>query len=96
MTSPSCVAASVLPDAADCGIPRADALPRDGIAEAASDTPNASIIDLTDLYCTPDTCPAVVGSVIVYRDGRHLTRTYADTVAPYLGDRIAGILAAER
>ncbi|GAA1984960.1 acyltransferase family protein [Microbacterium pumilum] len=94
-TTPGCVAASEVPDAADCAIPRADALLPDGIADAAAQTPNAAVIDLTDLYCTADTCPAVVGSVIVYRDGRHLTGTYADTVAPFLGDRIAEILAAK-
>lgn len=50
------------------------------------------VIDLTDLIC-PDQCPAVIGNVLVYRQDSHLTRTYVETLTPYLADRLAGITA---
>ncbi|WP_240037153.1 acyltransferase family protein [Leifsonia flava] len=72
----------------ECTIPLADALPDDGIQMAAENTPNSRVIDLTALYCT-EVCAPIVGHVVVYRnDGRHLTATYADTIAPYLGAEI--------
>jgi len=47
-----------------------------------------------DLFCTTDTCPAVIGNVLVYRDvAAHVTATYAGTVSSYLVERI---IAASR
>ncbi len=44
-----------------------------------------SMIDLDDAVC-PDQvrCPPVVGNVLIYRSGSHLTKTYVDTLAPRL------------
>lgn len=36
--------------------------------------------DLTDVYCQGDWCPAVIDRVIVYRDGSHLSATFAKTL----------------
>ena len=41
---------------------------------------------------TDTICPAVIGGVLVHRDRTHLTNTFAVTLAPYLGDEIAGAL----
>ncbi|MEV8134051.1 acyltransferase family protein [Microbacterium aurantiacum] len=77
-----------------CAAPRSRALsPADGIAEAATLDPNATVIDLTSLYCDTTSCSPVVGGALVYRDDRgHLTATYARTVAPYLGEAIARVI----
>jgi hypothetical protein len=48
------------------------------------DDPDVVALDLNDHICTDHTCPAVVGGVVVYFDGSHLTATYARTLAPYL------------
>ncbi len=51
------------------------------------------LVDMTDLLCDEGTCAPVVGDVLVYRDQHHLTRTYVDTLRPYLEERLtsAGI-----
>lgn len=43
------------------------------------------IIDLTDAICEADTCRAIVGNVLAWRDSNHLTATYVRTLAPTLG-----------
>lgn len=42
------------------------------------------VVDLNDGICLPEQCPAAVGGVIVYRDYAHLTKTYAETLAPWM------------
>ncbi|WP_157210003.1 SGNH hydrolase domain-containing protein [Nocardioides aequoreus] len=44
------------------------------------------LIDLTAQICDAAWCYPVVGDVIVYRDGSHLSAEYATMLAPYLGD----------
>lgn len=56
----------------------------DGQAEAAARTPKAQVIDLRRYICTKTTCPVVIGGVIVYRDGTHLTKTFIRSLTPYL------------
>jgi hypothetical protein len=41
--------------------------------------------------CAGDVCPAVIGSVVAYFDGSHMTATYARSIAPFVE---AEILAA--
>jgi len=38
--------------------------------------------------CTDELCPAVIGNVLVYRDTYHMSATYAETLAPWLGRRL--------
>lgn len=76
-----------------CGKPRTEVLKDDPHREAIARDPNGAIIDLTRLYCDEELCPAVIGNVIVYRDGNHLTARYARSLAPYLGRELARILA---
>jgi hypothetical protein len=45
-------------------------------------------IDPTPVLCLEKTCPAVIGDALVYRNGAHLTPTYARTLAPWLGERL--------
>lgn len=87
-----CVAKYRLEAAEQCSRPRAEALAFDGQAEAAERVDNAHVIDLTDLYCTADTCPPVIGHVLVYRDPRHVTATWVRTMTPYLDREIIDAL----
>ncbi|MET7992500.1 acyltransferase family protein [Amycolatopsis sp. NPDC005232] len=43
---------------------------------------NVSFLDFTDYFCDKDTCPPVVGNVLVYMDDNHLTATFLTTLAP--------------
>lgn len=69
-----------------CARPRANILDAqtDPLFTAAQKDKKVSTLDLTPFFCTKDTCPAVIGNVLVYRDGDHLTASYAKTLAPYL------------
>lgn len=40
------------------------------------------LIDMTHYLCPADTCPAVIGNLIVYRDDNHITRSYMRTLTP--------------
>ncbi len=61
----------------DCDTSRANAVgsSTDPLTAAATGLPGVRLVDLTDWICRADTCPAVVGNVVVYRDN-HLTDTY--------------------
>lgn len=69
---------------ARCQMRREDALQFDGQREAAALLGSrVRIVDMTKEYCSDTECAAVVGNVIVYRDGHHITRTYTKSLAPY-------------
>lgn len=84
-----CIADRDAVDNGECSLPRAEALLETGFDDAVARTPNAHMIDLSDYECGTERCDMVVGGVIVTRDGAHLTRTYAATLAPYLDRALA-------
>jgi hypothetical protein len=53
---------------------------------------NVHLFDFTEYYCQPTVCPIVIGNVLVYRDGHHLTATYVKTIAPYLARAIVKVM----
>jgi peptidoglycan/LPS O-acetylase OafA/YrhL len=66
-------------------------LPRQRMLEVPSPTelipnPPATVrfIDLSDYFCDGNTCPPVIGNVLVYRHMNHITATYVRTLAPML------------
>jgi peptidoglycan/LPS O-acetylase OafA/YrhL len=46
-------------------------------------------VDLNDAICPTAQCAPVIGNVLVYRQGSHLTATYVETLAPRLGAALA-------
>jgi peptidoglycan/LPS O-acetylase OafA/YrhL len=82
---PDCVAAH-RDDLSKCSAPRGVWEPVEPLVDAASaiNSPRVRLLDLNDRICAPDLCSAVVGGVIVYFDGSHLTATYARTLKPFL------------
>jgi len=51
-------------------------------------------VDLTRFFCGPRLCYPVIGSTLVSRDTYgHLTREYAQSLGPYLLDKVRGALA---
>lgn len=66
----------------------------DPLADAAATigTPTVRTVDLNRFLCSAQTCPPVIGGVIVYADINHMTATFAATLAPYLEPAIAGLL----
>jgi peptidoglycan/LPS O-acetylase OafA/YrhL len=71
-----------------CASPRAEVLPDDVTRTAQAAEPRVALIDMTDGVCDATICPMVIGNVMVWRDEHHLTKTYARTLAPFLGNRL--------
>ncbi|MFJ3407422.1 acyltransferase family protein [Promicromonospora sp. NPDC090134] len=64
-------------DPTQCDQPRSDALGgRDTVPGALEEAPGVKSVDVLDYFCDEETCPAVIGNVLVYRDPNHVTRTY--------------------
>ncbi len=55
---------------------------------AAEKVEGVRLIDPAPVLCLEKRCPAVIGDVLVYRNGAHLTPTYLRTLAPWLGERL--------
>jgi peptidoglycan/LPS O-acetylase OafA/YrhL len=53
-------------------------------AEVASEVPKTRFLDFSRYFCQGGTCPAVIGNVMVYKDNNHVTRTYMDSITPYI------------
>lgn len=88
-TVPTCLSGH-LDDATACSPPRSEAVNDGGItAEAAATRAGGGeYADLTDLFCTADRCPAIVGNTLVYRDDNHITIDYAQQLQPVLADLV--------
>lgn len=80
-TVPECLSAH-LDDASACGQDRAVAVNATGIASEAAATAagGGEYVDLSDLFCTAQRCPVVVGNTLVFRDDNHVTSEYAQAI----------------
>ncbi len=83
---PACLSGH-LDNAAACAPARSDALDEDGMGaeRAATTVAGGQYADLTDLFCTVDRCPAIVGNTLVFRDDNHITTEYAQLLTPVIG-----------
>ncbi|OBF24304.1 acyltransferase [Mycobacterium kubicae] len=91
---PTCLSAH-LDDASACAPGRAVAVNGDGIAaeQAAATAGGGHYADVTDLFCSPQRCPVIVGNTLVFRDDNHVSTEYAQLLAPVIGalaDRALG------
>jgi peptidoglycan/LPS O-acetylase OafA/YrhL len=89
---PDCLAEH-LDDAAACSYPlskSADLVKRAAVAEAVRQN-GATVVSPDDWMCTPTTCPAIAGNILIYRDDAHVTAAYSRWLAPLL----AGLLPTE-
>ncbi len=76
-----------LDDATACSPPRSSAVNEPGIAaeSAATKAGGGQYADITELFCTADRCPVIVGNTLVYFDWEHLTLEYSRMLAPVIG-----------
>ncbi|SES01983.1 Peptidoglycan/LPS O-acetylase OafA/YrhL, contains acyltransferase and SGNH-hydrolase domains [Gracilibacillus ureilyticus] len=56
------------------------------------DIDNIYYADLTGKFCEKEICKPVIGNVLVYQDDSHLTKTYAETLTPFLGEELTRAL----
>ncbi len=83
---PDCLSGH-LDDATACSPPRSTAVNQPGIAaeSAATKAGGGQYADLTELFCTADRCPVIVGNTLVYLDENHMTLEYSRLLAPVIG-----------
>jgi hypothetical protein len=85
---PECVSRS-LDQLERCATPRVEALGYPNInTRVAKQVESVSLIDPTPTVCLEKTCPAVIGDVLIYRNGAHLTATYVRTLTPWLAKQL--------
>lgn len=76
------------PAAVECERPLDSALAAKDPAGALDAAEGYYPVDLTAQICPAGVCSAVVGNVAVYLDDNHLTWSYAQTLAPFMGEQL--------
>ena len=77
----------------DCSVSRDKALSKEVPWANTENIPeNVNFVDMSEYFCTEDTCPPVIGNVMVYRDKHHLTTLYAQTMASGLEPYVMEVL----
>lgn len=84
-------------DARPCAFSRSEAIARSAAPvqrDAALKAPGVHLIDPTDLICPRERCAPVIGNVLIYRQGSHITNSYARTLAPFFESELKKIIGA--
>ena len=63
------------------------------VQRAAAAATGVPVLDLSEMICPGGMCPAVIGDVLVYRQGSHLTQTYVSTLVEPLHVQLVSALA---
>ena len=75
-------------DMSTCSVPRSQILDPIDPASLRTDLPsNVTLIDVNNLICLGDSCPAVMGDTVVYWDLSHLSATFSASLADALGPK---------
>lgn len=61
---------------------------------AAERVESVDVVDMTEAICPAQMCVPVIGNVLIYRQGSHLTDTYVRTLTDALGRRLVPLVAA--
>lgn len=93
-TVPTCVSAH-MDNASACATARSEGLNDGGIAAEAAATAagGGQYAELSELFCTADRCPVIVGNTLAFRDDNHVTTEYAQVLAPLLTEKVERALA---
>ncbi len=82
---PTCLSVN-LDDATACSTsPDVSSGPGMAAESVATNAGGGQYADLTELFCTANRCPVIIGNTMVYFDTRHLTREYSERLAPAMG-----------
>jgi hypothetical protein len=75
-----------LDDATACSPARSTSVNEPGIAaeSAATKAGGGHYADLTELFCTADRCPVIIGNSLVYLDNSHLAFEYSRALGPVI------------
>jgi peptidoglycan/LPS O-acetylase OafA/YrhL len=92
---PVCLSAH-LDDVLACATPRSEAIDteRFNADREAAQTAGVAFVDPAPLICPSDPCSPILGRLLVYHDGGHMTRTFSTALAPYLEPLLPRVPAA--
>ncbi|RJQ72216.1 acyltransferase [Pseudonocardiaceae bacterium YIM PH 21723] len=57
---------------------------------------SARFLDMSSLLCAADRCTPTVGNVLMYMDDNHLTRTFTETLYPWLREHLPPLIESPR
>lgn len=85
MSAPLCLSAHP-DDVAACAGGFDDTYARGMVSESAAvEGAGGQYADITELFCSDRRCPVIIGNTLVYFDAGHITREYAEVIAPAIG-----------
>jgi len=82
-------------DPSECAFDRELGVQKSGavaLLAAAERVKGVDVVDMTDAICGERECPPIIGDVLVYRQGSHLTNTYVKTLEPLLASRLVPLV----
>ncbi|MBF0686169.1 MAG: acyltransferase [Cellulomonas sp.] len=79
---------------APCTSPRDEVVGHDPMVPAARGMPGVTLLDWTDAYCDAEVCHSVIGGVVVYSGGAHISELFARSLAPYIGPHVLQALGS--
>jgi hypothetical protein len=90
--APECVAASS--EITDpCAFDRTPVTKLDLLAGTAVEAPKVTqFLSVDEFFCTQDKCHAAIGGVVAYHDDHHISRTYARSLAEFIGPRLDSMI----
>lgn len=77
---------------AQCSFPYKDGVGSRALREAADEVEGVTYVDTNQLVCPHQTCPALYRNVLTYRQGSHITATYASVLWRPLLDELRTVL----
>ncbi len=84
-----CVSNEGVDAAQKCSMTRRAAFPDDAtLRGAAQGQKGVKYLSVEDLYCLQDRCPSVIGSVPVFFNPGHVSKTFAATLGPALAEKL--------
>lgn len=93
--TPAICLSAHLESASQCSQSRTEALNAEirGAEQRSTEASGAAYLDFTDYFCNPDSCPAIISNLLVYRDAHHLTASFGREMAPVIGKQLKDIVA---
>ncbi|WP_020006130.1 acyltransferase family protein [Salinicoccus albus] len=89
---PECLSANGI-NTEECNIDRDEMYPDPSAWEKLDNPPtNVHYADYTDYVCNGEECSPVIGNVIAYLDGSHMTATFSRTLGPIIHNDVIEIL----
>jgi SGNH domain (fused to AT3 domains) len=77
-----------------CKIKENEALPQEiwqVETSAAQQFAHVSVLDMSSFFCHMGDCPPMLNGLVVYRDGNHMTSSFASSLAPSLARELRAI-----